>query len=193
MKARNSSHGDMPAAFITMISESVDSLLSTCATAISSAIGAITSTSSGMISPVMPMKTRMVWPWLVMRSKSRSACVTQITAVRLTSTTRNAPNVVRKIYRLIDPIRSVVPQFGKPQSRARRPHRALGPASLTQPPQVYLDRSTKWPRKGKAVEHAQQKVKRGTRFDAPMGGSGARFWQANRGCGTTLPAHPACL
>ena len=84
MKARNSSHGDMPAAFITMISESVDSLLSMCATAITSAIGAITSTSSGMISPVMPMKTRMVWPWLVMRSMSRSACVTQITAVRLT-------------------------------------------------------------------------------------------------------------
>ncbi len=110
MKARNSTHGDMPAAFITMISESVDSLLSTCATAISSAIGAITSTSSGMISPVMPMKTRMVWPWLVTRSKSCSACVTQMTAVRLTSTTRNALNVVRKIYRLIDPIRSTVPQ-----------------------------------------------------------------------------------
>ena len=111
MKARNRIHGDMPAAFITMISESLDSLLSTCATAISSAIGAITRTSSGMIRPVMPTKTRMVWPWLVIRSMSRNACVTQITAVRLTSTTRNAPNVVRKIYRLIDPIRGVVPRF----------------------------------------------------------------------------------
>ena len=62
-----------------------------------------------MISPVMPTNTRMVWPWLVMMSMSRSAWVTQITAVRLTSTTRNAPNVARKMYRLIDPIRSIVP------------------------------------------------------------------------------------
>ena len=99
----------MPAAFITMSSKSLDILLSTCATAISSAIGAITSTSNGMISPVMPTKTRMVWPWLVMMSMSRSAWVIQITAVRLTSTTRNAPNVARKMYRLIDPIRSIVP------------------------------------------------------------------------------------
>ncbi len=112
MKARNSSHGDMPAAFMTMISESVDSLLSACATAISSAIGAITRTSSGMIRPVMPTNTSIVWPWLVMMSTSRSAWVTQITAVRLTSTTRNALNVVRKMYRLIDPIRDVVPQSG---------------------------------------------------------------------------------
>ena len=41
---RNSRHGDMPAAFITMISESLPSLLSTCATAIMSAIGAMIST-----------------------------------------------------------------------------------------------------------------------------------------------------
>ena len=72
----------MPAEFITMISESVDSLLRMCAAAMTSAIGAITRTSSGMISPVRPMKTRMVWPWLVMMSMSRSAWVTQITAVR---------------------------------------------------------------------------------------------------------------
>ena len=97
MKARNSFHGDMPAAFMTMISESFDSLLSVCAAAISSAIGAITRTSSGTIRPVMPMKTRTVCPWLVIRSISRSACVTQITAVRLINTSRNAPNVVRKI------------------------------------------------------------------------------------------------
>ena len=109
----------MPAAFITMISESVDSLLSMCATAINSAIGAITRTSNGMISPVMPTNTRMVWPWLVIRSMSRNAWVTQITAVRLTSTTRNAPNVVRKIYRLIDPIRRVVPH--SQAHTARRP------------------------------------------------------------------------
>ena len=125
MKARNRNHGDMPAAFITMISESVDSLLSTCTTAISSAIGAITRISSGMIRPVMPTNTRMVWPWLVIRSKSRNACVTQITAVRLTSTTMNAPNVVRKIYRLIDPIRDVVPQFRPASAERPASHRRI--------------------------------------------------------------------
>ncbi len=60
MKDRNNIHGDMPAAFITMISESFDILLRTCATAISNAIGAITKTSNGMIRPVMPTKTRIV-------------------------------------------------------------------------------------------------------------------------------------
>ena len=68
----------MPAAFITMISESVASLLRMWATAITSATGAITMTSCGMIRPVMPMKTRMVWPWLVIRSMSRIAWVSQI-------------------------------------------------------------------------------------------------------------------
>ena len=121
MKARNSNHGDMPAEFMTMISQSVDSLLSTCATAISSAIGAITRISSGMISPVMPTNTRRFWPWLVMMSMSRSACVTQMTAVRLTSTMAKAANVVRKIYRLIDPIRDVVPNTGMRDRNPRLP------------------------------------------------------------------------
>ena len=62
MKARNSTQGEIPAAFITMISESVDSLLSVCAAATNSAIGAITSTSNGMIRLVMPIKTRIDWP-----------------------------------------------------------------------------------------------------------------------------------
>ena len=97
MNPRNSTQGEVPEALSTMISESVDILCSMCATAISNAIGAITSTSSGMISPVMPMNTRMVWPWLVMMSMSCNAWVTQITAVRLTSTTRNVLNVARKM------------------------------------------------------------------------------------------------
>ena len=50
-----------------------------------------------MIRLVMPMNTRTVCPWLVIRSMSRNACVIQMTAVRLTSTSRNAPNVVRKM------------------------------------------------------------------------------------------------
>ena len=68
---RNSAQGDMPAAFITINSESFDSRPIECITAIMSAIGAITSTSIGMIRPVMPRKTSTVWPRLVIRSMSR--------------------------------------------------------------------------------------------------------------------------
>ena len=57
---RNSRHGGMPAAFITMISESVESLLSVCAIAITSAIGAMISTRFGMMRLVMPTKTKTV-------------------------------------------------------------------------------------------------------------------------------------
>ncbi len=58
----------------------------------------------------------MVWPWPVIRSTSRNAWVNQIAAVRLISTNRNAPKVVRKIYRPIDPIRLRRPTFGQPAS-----------------------------------------------------------------------------
>ncbi len=94
---RNSRHGDMPAAFITMISESVASLLRTCAIAITRATGAITSTSCGITSPVMPMNTSIDWPWLVIRSISRSAWVTQMSAVRLIRINRKAPSVCRNM------------------------------------------------------------------------------------------------
>jgi hypothetical protein len=59
-KGRNRTHGGMPDAFITMSSESFPSLLSTCATAIISAIGAMIRTSNGTMRPVMPMKTKML-------------------------------------------------------------------------------------------------------------------------------------
>ena len=59
---RNRIHGGIPAAFITISSESLPSLLSTWATAIIRASGAMISSSSGMIRPVMPMKTKMLWP-----------------------------------------------------------------------------------------------------------------------------------
>ena len=93
----NSRQGFMPAPFMTTISESLLSLLSRCETEITSAIGVITRISSGMIRLVMPTNTRMVWPWLVIRSMSRNACVSQMATVRLMSTSRNAPNVVRKM------------------------------------------------------------------------------------------------
>jgi hypothetical protein len=62
-----------------------------------SAMGAIIITKSGTIIPVMPTKTSSVCRWLVIRSKSRIACVNQITTVRLTSVIRNAPMVARNM------------------------------------------------------------------------------------------------
>ena len=62
-----------------------------------SAIGASIMISSGTIIPVMPTKTSRVWRWLVIRSKSRIACVNQITTVRLTRMIRNAPIVARNM------------------------------------------------------------------------------------------------
>ena len=97
MNGCSSRHGFMPAPFMTMISELVASLCRLCETATTSATGAMTRTRCGMIRLVMPMNTRTVWPWLVIRSTSRNACVIQIAPVRLTSTSRNAPNVVRKM------------------------------------------------------------------------------------------------
>ena len=87
-----------------MISESVASLFSVCEIAIISAIGAMISTSAGITRLVMPRKVMMVWPWLVIRSMPRNACVIQITPVRLTRTSANDASVVRKMYLSIDPI-----------------------------------------------------------------------------------------
>src|ERR1700690_3235643 len=87
-----------------MISESVASLFSVCETAIISAIGEMISTSPGMNRLVRPRKVTMVWPWLVIKSMPRNACVIQITPVRLTRTSANDASVVRKIYLSIDPI-----------------------------------------------------------------------------------------
>src|SRR6266481_630526 len=112
---RNSRNGEKPAAFITMISESVASLFSVCEIAIINAIGAMISTSAGITRLVMPRKVMMVWPWLVIRSIPRNACVIQITPVRLTRTSANDASVVRKIYLSIDPIvtaRSGTPATG---------------------------------------------------------------------------------
>ena len=124
---RNSRNGEKPAAFITMISESVASLFSVCEIAIISAIGAMTSTSAGITRLVMPRKVMMVWPWLVIRSMPRNACVIQITPVRLTRTSANDASVVRKIYLSIDPIVTArshlrAERAASDQSRYRDPH-----------------------------------------------------------------------
>src|SRR5256885_2605163 len=136
---RNSRNGEKPAAFITIISESVASLLRVCDTAIISAIGAIIRTSAGITRLVMPRKVMMVWPWLVIRSMPRNACVIQITPVRLTRTSANDASVVRKIYLSIDPIayRTIppcTPEKRLPTNPLNRD--PLGRAA--NPPAVYL-------------------------------------------------------
>jgi hypothetical protein len=59
-KGRNSRRGDRPAAFITMISESVASLVRVWDTAIIRAIGAMIRTRTGIARLVTPRKVRMV-------------------------------------------------------------------------------------------------------------------------------------
>src|SRR6478672_12890299 len=55
----------------------------------------------------------------------------------------------------------------KPDPALGFPDQAPRPFSLkTQPRQTYLDRLTKWPGKGKAVEHAHQNVKTAGAADA---------------------------
>ena len=95
MNGRRNRHGDRPAAFITMTSESVDRRLSVCVTARSIASGAMISASTGIARPVMPMNTSTVCPCAVIRSIPRNACVTQITPVSDTSTIRNDSSVNR--------------------------------------------------------------------------------------------------
>ncbi len=60
MNGRNSRDGERPAAFITMISESVASLFSVCEIAIISAIGEMIRTSAGITRLVTPRKVRIV-------------------------------------------------------------------------------------------------------------------------------------
>src|SRR6202012_5242155 len=115
------------------------------------AIGAMIFTSDGITRLVMPRKVRIVWPWLVIRSMPRSACVIQITPVRLTRTSANDASVVRKIYLSIDPIVTARfptheleqqlqpnPKIGIPFGRAL--NRPVSPLSHYHP----FDPSTKW-------------------------------------------------
>src|SRR6266436_4483947 len=89
---------------------------------------------------------------------SRIACVIHMSAVTLAQMTRNAPSVVRKIYRPMDPIR-----FTRPRSRQnvdapgpRCPQRRAD--AIPTPFYPLFDRATKWLGQGKAFEYAQQNV-----------------------------------
>src|SRR5438270_11372471 len=87
---------------------------------------------------------------------SRNACVIHISVVTLVQTTRNAPNVVRKMYRPMDPIRLRVPAHAKSPRCAPLPLRA--PAAIRPLVMGSFDGPTKWPRQGKAFDYAQQNV-----------------------------------
>src|SRR6516162_6909678 len=87
---------------------------------------------------------------------SRIACVIHMSAVTLAQMTRNAPSVVRKIYRPMDPIT-------RPRSRQnvgapgpRCPQRRAD--AIPAPFYPLFDPATKWLGQGKAFEYAQQNV-----------------------------------
>src|SRR4051812_18116005 len=81
--------------------------------------------------------------------------------VRLMSTNRNAPIVVRKMYRPIDPIRLRRPTFGRTARTPVPPDVPLIQAADPPTLQCAVDGSTIWFRNGKPVEHAQQTVNAG--------------------------------
>jgi hypothetical protein len=97
-----------------------------------------------------------------------------MTEVRLNSTIRNAPKVVVKIYRLIEPIPYAVPPPGRQNkafpTAAQGPFGYLWPVGSMAPPKGHLrivyTRFTKWPSRGKAVENASKKVNPAARFAA---------------------------
>src|SRR3979490_1312238 len=152
---KNSRNGEKPAAFITMISESVASLVRVWEIAIINAIGEMISTSAGITRVVMPRNVTIVWPWLVIKSMPRNACVIQITPVRLTRTSANDASVVRKIYLSIDPIvparspSSDCSQPPRPDPLTGGSPKAASPSSIGTLSHYHpFDRSTKWLRHG---------------------------------------------
>src|SRR6476659_6444963 len=91
---------------------------------------------------------------------SRSAWVIHMSAVTLAQMTRNAPSVVRKIYRPMDPIELRVPARGESLG-------ATGPLCPQQctdakrsPFYPVFDPATKWLGQGKPSDYAQQNVNR---------------------------------
>src|SRR6516162_400285 len=87
---------------------------------------------------------------------SRIACVIHMSAVTLAQMTRNAPSVVRKIYRPMDPITRPRSRqnVGAPGSRCPQRRADAIPA----PFYPLFDPATKWLGQGKAFEYAQQNV-----------------------------------
>src|SRR6266550_4824402 len=91
---------------------------------------------------------------------SRSAWVIHMSAVTLAQTTRNAPSVVRKIYRPMDPIDLRVPARG--EASVRRAPYAHSNAPMLNEALFYplFDPATKSLGQGKAFDYTQQNVNR---------------------------------
>src|SRR5215813_4349123 len=90
---------------------------------------------------------------------SRIACVIHMSAVTLAQMTRNAPSVVRKIYRPMDPITRPRSRQNAGAPGPRCPQRRADPIpGYTRPFYPLFDRATKWLGQGKAFEYAQQNV-----------------------------------
>ena len=82
---------------MTISSLSPLSLLSVESVAANKAMGATIASSVGRDRRLKVRKTRKVWPWPVIRSSSRSAWVTQMTAVSARHIAKNAAPTVLKI------------------------------------------------------------------------------------------------
>src|SRR5215470_10054165 len=91
---------------------------------------------------------------------SRIACVIHMSAVTLAQMTRNAPSVVRKIYRPMDPIDLRVP--ARDEASVRRTPYARRSAPMLNAALFYpvFDPATKWLGQGKAFDYAQQNINR---------------------------------
>src|SRR5215471_19691821 len=87
---------------------------------------------------------------------SRIACVIHMSAVTLAQMTRNAPSVVRKIYRPMDPITRPRSRQNAGAPGPRCPQRRAD--AIPAPFYPLFDRATKWLGQGKAFEYAQQNV-----------------------------------
>src|SRR5262249_3400387 len=103
---------------------------------------------------------------------SRSAWVIHMSAVTLAQMTRNAPSVVRKIYRPMDPIDLRVP--ARDEASVRRAPYARRSAPMLNEALFYpvFDPATKWLGQGKAFDYAQQNVNRRRVSRRPQGVAG---------------------
>src|SRR5262245_44537688 len=130
---------------------------------------------------------------------SRSAWVIHMSAVTLAQMTRNAPSVVRKIYRPMDPIDLRVP--ARDEASVRRAPYARRSAPMLNEALFYpvFVPATKWLGQGKPFDYAQQNVNRRRVSRRPQGAPAPPpspapkipFWTSGLGPGFNLMNSPA--
>src|SRR5262245_38225837 len=103
---------------------------------------------------------------------SRSAWVIHMSAVTLAQMTRNAPSVVRRIYRPMDPIDLRVPARDEASVRRAPYARRSAPMLIEALFYPVFDPATKWLGQGKAFDYAQQNVNRRRVSRRPQEGAG---------------------